>query len=51
MSFLDLDELEEDKLLREEVHRFAAEVIRPASLELDRMDPEERIKSDSPILK
>ena len=52
VSFLDLDELEEeDKLLREEVHRFAAEVIRPASLELDRMDPEERIKSDSPYFK
>ncbi|MHA1593105.1 MAG: acyl-CoA dehydrogenase family protein [Candidatus Baldrarchaeia archaeon] len=52
MKFLDLDELsEEDKLLREEVHRFAKEVMRPASIELDRMPPEERIKSDSPFFK
>jgi len=52
MKFLDLDELaEEDKLLKEEVHRFAAEVIRPASIELDRMPPEERIKPSSPYFK
>jgi alkylation response protein AidB-like acyl-CoA dehydrogenase len=52
MKFLDLDELsEEDRLLREEVHRFAEEVIRPASIELDRMDPEDRIKSGSPYFK
>ncbi|MET1124578.1 MAG: acyl-CoA dehydrogenase family protein [Archaeoglobaceae archaeon] len=51
-GFLDLDELSsEEKLLREEVHRFAVEVIRPASLELDRMPPEERIKPDSPYFK
>ena len=38
MNFLDLEELTEDeKLLREEVHRFAEEVIRPASMELDKM--------------
>jgi len=49
---MDLDELaEEDRLLREEVHRFAAEVIRPASIELDRMPPEERIKPSSPYFK
>jgi alkylation response protein AidB-like acyl-CoA dehydrogenase len=52
MKFLDLDELaEEDKLLKEEVHRFAAEVIRPASIELDRMPPEERIKPSSPYFR
>lgn len=52
MGFLDLDELsEEDRLLREEVHRFASEVIRPASIELDRMPAEDRIKPGSPYFK
>ncbi len=51
-KFLDLDELsEEDRMLKEEVHRFAAEVIRPASVELDRMPPDERIKPGSPYFK
>ncbi|WP_456368697.1 acyl-CoA dehydrogenase family protein [Geoglobus sp.] len=51
-KFLDLDELaEEDRLLKEEVHRFALEVMRPASIELDRMDPEERVKPDSPYFR
>ena len=51
-KFLDLDELgEEDKLLKEEVHRFALEVMRPASIELDRMDPEERVKPGSPYFR
>ncbi len=50
--FLDLDELsKEDSMLKEEVHRFAEEVIRPASIELDRMPPEERIKPGSPYFK
>lgn len=50
MGFLDLDELsDEDELLKEEVHRFAKEVIRPASLELDRMPAEERVKPGSPF--
>ena len=48
----DLDELSDDaRLLKEEVHRFAAEVIRPASIELDRMKPGERIKRNSPYFK
>lgn len=48
-KFLDLDELSDDeRMLKEEVHRFAKEVIRPAPIELDRMPPEERIKPDSP---
>lgn len=52
MGFLDLEELsEEDKLLKEEVHRFAREVMRPASIELDRMPAEDRIKPDSPFFK
>jgi|Deesub1362B_J571_1020462.scaffolds.fasta_scaffold00228_34 alkylation response protein AidB-like acyl-CoA dehydrogenase len=49
MKYPDLDELsEENRILKEEVHRFAAEIIRPASIKLDRMSPEERIKRDSP---
>ncbi|TDA30276.1 MAG: acyl-CoA dehydrogenase, partial [Archaeoglobi archaeon] len=45
MNFLDLEELsEEEKLLKNEVHRFAQEVVRPASIELDRMPAEDRIK-------
>ncbi|MEM4541492.1 MAG: acyl-CoA dehydrogenase family protein, partial [Archaeoglobaceae archaeon] len=52
MNFLDLEELtEEEKLLRSEVHRFAEEVIRPASIELDRMPAEERVKPGSPFYK
>ena len=48
MSFLDLDDLtDEEKALKEEVHRFAKEVVRPISLELDRMAPEEIIRPDS----
>ena len=51
-KFLDLDELsDEDRMLKEEVHRFAEEIIRPASIELDRMPPDERIKSGSPYFK
>jgi alkylation response protein AidB-like acyl-CoA dehydrogenase len=39
---------EEHELLKEEVHRFAVEVLRPASIELDRMPPEEVIRKGSP---
>lgn len=52
MVFLDLEELrEEDRLLREEVHRFVAEVVRPASIELDRMPAEDRVKPGSPFFR
>jgi len=52
MNFLDLEELsEEEKLLKNEVHRFAEEVVRPASIELDRMPAEDRIKPGSPFFK
>jgi len=52
MKFMDLDELStEEELLREETHRFAEEVMRPASIKLDRMPPEERVKHDSPYFK
>jgi alkylation response protein AidB-like acyl-CoA dehydrogenase len=35
--------------LREETHRFAAEVMRPAAMELDGMAPEDVIAADSPL--
>jgi alkylation response protein AidB-like acyl-CoA dehydrogenase len=50
--FLDLNVnlTEEQRSLREEVHRFAAEVMRPASEKLDRMaDPADVIAKDSPL--
>jgi len=40
---------EEEATLKEQIHRFAAEVMRPASLELDRLSPEEVIASGSPL--
>ncbi|MEM1659116.1 MAG: acyl-CoA dehydrogenase family protein [Candidatus Jordarchaeales archaeon] len=52
MAYLDLDELsEEDELLKSEVHRFVEEVVRPASVALDKMPPEERVKPSSPYFK
>jgi len=52
MSYLELAELTEDEnLLKREVHRFAEEVIRPASIEISRMPSdkyqEEITKKDS----
>ena len=35
---------DEQKLLKESVHEFAAQVMRPASIELDKMTPEEWVK-------
>src|SRR3989337_2273537 len=49
-AYLDLDRTlsPEQATLRREVHRFSEEVLRPASLELDRLaDPEDVIKSGS----
>jgi alkylation response protein AidB-like acyl-CoA dehydrogenase len=37
--------------LREETHRFAAEVMRPAAMQLDDMAPEDVIAPDSPLRK
>jgi len=52
MKFVDLDELTtEDELLREETHKFAEKIMRPASIKLDRMSPEDRVKTDSPYFK
>ncbi|MBW2180557.1 MAG: acyl-CoA/acyl-ACP dehydrogenase, partial [Deltaproteobacteria bacterium] len=43
---LNIDLTEEQSVIKEETHRFAKEVLRPASLELDKMDPAAVIKSD-----
>ena len=53
MGYARIEELSKDEpLLKEEVHRFAEEVVRPASVEIDRMPldeyPEQVIKPDSP---
>jgi alkylation response protein AidB-like acyl-CoA dehydrogenase len=53
MGYAEIEELSEDEnLLKEEVHRFAEEVVRPASLEIDRMPsseyPERVVGKDSP---
>ena len=45
---LNLDLSEEHRLLKKEVHKFAVEVLRPASIELDKMSPEDVIKKGSP---
>ena len=48
--FLDLAALGEDELvLREQAHRIAVEVLRPAAWALDRMTPTERIVPGSPF--
>ena len=49
-TYIDLDRTltDEQKLLRQEVHRFSDEVLRPAALELDQLaDPADVIKTDS----
>lgn len=49
-TFLDLAPLgAEDLLLREQAHRIAVEVLRPAAWALDRMTPGERIAEGSPF--
>ena len=49
-TFLDLATLgPDDVLLREQAHRIAVEVLRPAAWALDRMTPEERIAEGSPF--
>ena len=46
MSYLELADLAEDEiLLKQEVHKFAEEVIRPASVEIDRM-PSDKYQKD-----
>lgn len=49
-EFLDIGGLgEEERLLRAEAHRVAAEVLRPAARQLDRMAPADRVAADSPF--
>ncbi|TEU01673.1 MAG: acyl-CoA dehydrogenase, partial [Dehalococcoidia bacterium] len=47
--YLDLNKelTDEQKSVKEETHRFAAEVLRPASIELDKLSPEEVIADGS----
>ena len=50
MGYLDMEMLgDEDELLRRNIHRFVEDVLRPISLRLDRMNPRDRVKPDSPI--
>src|SRR3990172_7182458 len=51
MTAIDVNEglTREQVLLREEAHRFAEEVLRPASQELDELPPEEVIAPDSSL--
>ncbi len=50
VGFLDLDDVsDEDLELREQAHRIARDVLRPAASELDRMEPEARILPGSPF--
>lgn len=46
---LDTDLKSEETSLKEEVHRFAADVLRPASVELDKMTAEQVIADGSPL--
>jgi alkylation response protein AidB-like acyl-CoA dehydrogenase len=49
-QFLDLADLSDDeRVLRQEAHRIAVEVLRPAAWSLDRMTPAERIVPASPF--
>jgi len=43
---LNIDLTDEQVAIKEETYKFAKEVLRPASIELDKMDPEDVIKSD-----
>jgi alkylation response protein AidB-like acyl-CoA dehydrogenase len=43
---LNIELTDEQIAIKEETHKFSKEVLRPASIELDKMDPEDVIKSD-----
>ncbi|HUF54267.1 MAG TPA: acyl-CoA dehydrogenase family protein [Dehalococcoidia bacterium] len=49
-TYLELNKniTEEEEAVKQQVHRFAAEVLRPAASELDKMPPEKVIDEDSP---
>ena len=40
---------DEQREIRDAAHKFAAEVLRPAGIELDRMSPEAMVASGSPF--
>ncbi len=44
---LNLELTEEHELLKEEVHKFAVEVLRPASIEIDKLPPEDVVRKGS----
>jgi alkylation response protein AidB-like acyl-CoA dehydrogenase len=44
---LDKDESEDEQQIRAHAHRFAKEVLRPASIKLDKLDPQSVIAKDS----
>ena len=46
---INLDLTDEDKLMRDEAHRFAKEVMRPISREIDKMSAEEAVATGSPV--
>ncbi len=45
---LNLNLTEEEEAIKQQVHRFAADVLRPVAMELDKMPPEKVIDEDSP---
>ena len=51
VTYLDLNKglTDAEKSVKEETHKFAAEVLRPASIELDKLSPEEVIAEGSPM--
>ena len=51
MSYFDIDLSVgwEEKAIKESVHQFAREVMRPAAMQIDRMSAEEAVSADSPI--
>ncbi|HSV97608.1 MAG TPA: acyl-CoA dehydrogenase family protein [Spirochaetota bacterium] len=48
---LNLQLTDEQMMLKESVHKFAVNVLKPASIELDKMTPEEVVKKGSPFWK
>ncbi|HEY5639829.1 MAG TPA: acyl-CoA dehydrogenase family protein [Dehalococcoidia bacterium] len=50
-TYLELNKTlsEEESSIKDQAHRFAAEIMRPAAAELDRLTPEEVIASGSPL--
>jgi alkylation response protein AidB-like acyl-CoA dehydrogenase len=49
LTGLDGDLTEEERGIQQTVHRFAAEVMRPAGIAIDRMTPEAAVAAESPL--